>query len=79
MNSLARRIRSLPGRTPDVRPVSAETISAPIEHAASQLIITPGVGAGLSPLTSLVTSDGALIPATGPGGWDQLHAAGRIR
>ena len=28
-------------------------------------------------MTPLVTTDGAIIPATAPGSWGQLHAAGR--
>jgi hypothetical protein len=32
---------------------------------------------GLGPLAPMVTADGALVPATQPGGWDQLRAAGR--
>lgn len=32
---------------------------------------------GLSPLAPIVTADGALVPATSPGAWDQLRAAGR--
>jgi len=79
VNSLARRIRSLPGRKPDARPVSGGTVPGPAVQAGSQLTVTPGTGAGLSPLTSLIASDGAMFPATGPGSWDQLHAAGRIR
>jgi hypothetical protein len=32
---------------------------------------------GLGPSSPIVTADGALIPATQPGGWDQLRAVGR--
>lgn len=41
-------------------------------------VFAPGT-VGLSPLAPMVTADGALVPATAPGTWDQLHAAGRPR
>lgn len=37
---------------------------------------SPGT-VGLGPTAPLVTADGALVPATMPGGWDQLRAVGR--
>lgn len=79
MNSLARRIATLSGRKPPARPVTSGRVPAPATHAAHAVQITPGRGAGLQPVTSLITSDGAMIPATGPGRWDQLVTAGRIK
>jgi hypothetical protein len=46
--------------------------------APSSIIYLQAPGTvGLGPLAPLVTADGALIPATMPGGWDQLRAVGR--
>lgn len=78
MNTLARRIRSLPGRQAALRPVPGRTPGPSVAYAPHQVIIYPGLGAGMSPLSALIASDGAMIPATGPGQWDQLVAAGRI-
>jgi hypothetical protein len=78
VNTLARRIRSLPGRQPALR-AAAGTTPGPAVYVPHQVIIYPGLGAGMSPLSALIASDGAMIPATGPGQWDQLVAAGRIK
>lgn len=78
MNSLARRIRSLPGRAPDLTPARG-VVPTPASSTAYALQVHPGSGAGLVPLNYLIASDGAMFPATGPGGWDHLIAAGRIR
>lgn len=55
---------AMPAGTPDASPSSVIYIDA------------PGT-VGLGPLAPMVTADGALVPATQPGGWDQLRAAGR--
>lgn len=55
---------ALPPGTPEVAPASIIYVQA------------PGT-VGLGPLAPMLTADGALIPATQPGGWDQLRAAGR--
>lgn len=39
-------------------------------------VFAPGT-VGLSPMAPLITADGALVPATSAGAWDQLRAAGR--
>ena len=53
-------------------------VPGPAGFPAHQVTIVPGQGAGITPLSPLITADGAMIPATGPGRWDQLAAAGRI-
>lgn len=55
---------ALPPGTPQFAPSSIIQVFAPST-------------VGLSPLAPMVTSDGALIPATSEGAWDQLRAAGR--
>ena len=80
MSSLARRIIALPGlKPPPARPAAAAAVPGPGGHPAHHVQVQPGHGAALTPLTSLVTSDGAMIPATSPGASDYLHPAGRIR
>jgi hypothetical protein len=78
VNTLNKRIRSLPRRSQNLTQVPGAPAMGAADHAPHQLVMTPGT-VGLSPLSSLITSDGAAIPATGPGQWDQLHAAGRIK
>ena len=56
--------------TPMLMPLVAVTTSA----SAGGAEITSAV----QDLVPLVTADGAVVPATGPGRWDQLRAAGRI-
>lgn len=50
---------------------------APQVAPSSILYVYAPSTVGLGPLAPIVTADGALIPATMPGGWDQLRAAGR--
>jgi hypothetical protein len=78
VNTLARRIRSLPFRQPHLTPAKGATPTPAVNASHGMQVSTPGT-VGLTPLSALVTSDGAMIPATGPGQWDQLVAAGRIR
>lgn len=77
MSSLKHRIATSIGRRPELRPARGG-VPGPAGMPSYQLSIAPGAGAGISPLAPLITADGAMIPATGPGGWDQLAAAGRI-
>lgn len=77
MNSLTRRIVTLGARQPRLTPARG-TVPGPSVHVPHHVQIMPGIGAGLSPLAPLIASDGAAIPATGPGQWDQLIAAGRL-
>jgi hypothetical protein len=77
VNSLARRIISLPRRTPDLTPAGRGSLPGPVSFPSHTMVISPGNGAGIVPNAPLITSDGAAIPARGPGGWDQLAAAGR--
>lgn len=57
------------GDTPLIMPLSLATVSD--EGSGS-------VSMAVSDLVPLVTADGAVVAATGPGRWDQLRAAGRI-
>lgn len=57
---------ALPPGTPDIAP-------------SSQIIVWSPSTVGIGPLAPMVTADGALVPATAPGTWDQLHAAGRSK
>lgn len=80
-NTLARRIMSLPHRSAQsaMTPATGTPAPGPVDFHAHGYQIIPGGGAALTPFSPLITSDGAPIPATGPGQWDQLYAAGRIR
>jgi hypothetical protein len=80
VSSLKARIATLGRRSPDLSPVdklSGQVVPAATQTPGNLVQIVPGVGAGLGPLSPLITSDGAEVPATGPGQWDQLIAAGR--
>jgi hypothetical protein len=57
---------AVPPGTPEFSPASIIYLQA------------PGT-VGLGPLAPMVTADGALVPATMPGGWDQLRQAGRSK
>jgi hypothetical protein len=46
---------------------------------SSQIIVWAPGTVGIGPLAPLLTADGALVPATAPGTWDQLVAAGRSK
>ena len=52
------------------------TGATPMEMPLAQVTVTAG-GVKVGELTPLITADGAPIPATAPGSWAQLHAAGR--
>jgi hypothetical protein len=79
MSTLKARI-ARQGRHPHpARPVTGGAVPGPSATPSHALAVMPGGGAGLTPLTPLITSDGAEIPAAGPGGWDQLNPAGRPR
>jgi hypothetical protein len=41
------------------------------------LVTVTDQGLMVEHMTPLITTDGAMIPATAPGAWGQLHAAGR--
>jgi 2,4-dienoyl-CoA reductase-like NADH-dependent reductase (Old Yellow Enzyme family) len=81
MSSLIRRVLTLPHRSAQaaMTPAAGTAPAGPVDYHAHGYAIYPGSGAGLTPYSPLITSDGAPIPATGPGQWDQLYAAGRIR
>jgi len=72
--------------------VTAQPVPAPVTGSAAsppavmqmplaQVIIQPAdsqyVTIGMQELTPIWTADGAAIPGTAPGRWDQLRAAGR--
>jgi hypothetical protein len=40
-------------------------------------VVMTADGASVERLTPLVTANGAMIPASAPGQWGQVHAAGR--
>jgi hypothetical protein len=50
---------------------------APSASPSSIIYVYAPSTVGLGPTSPIVTADGALIPATMPGGWDQLRAVGR--
>jgi hypothetical protein len=78
VNALKHRIAGQHKAQPDLRPAGrGQIFGAPLASPVSRIQIEPGVGVGLSPLSYLIAADGAPIPATGPGRWDQLVAAGR--
>lgn len=41
------------------------------------MVTRTDAGLAVQDMTPLITADGAMIPATAPGSWGQLHAAGR--
>ena len=57
-----------PGGTPMVMPLSRVTVA----RTGSQYVTV-----GMEGLTPVFTPDGAAIPASAPGRWAQLKAAGR--
>jgi hypothetical protein len=80
VSALKTRIATLGRRSPDLTPVDVSTgavVPAATQTPGGLVQIVPGVGAGIGPLSPLITPDGAEVPATGPGQWDQLIAAGR--
>lgn len=80
MNSLTRRIAGASRRRPRGRPIGQRSrMPGPAHTAGYHMLIEPGTGTGIQPAHSLITSDGAIIPATGPGGWDHTVTAGRIQ
>lgn len=79
-NALKHRVGTLHRRKPYLTPVEpgpTDWYSAGAGPApANVVLIEPGIGAGLTPTSPIYAADGAPIPATGPGMWDQLVAAG---
>jgi hypothetical protein len=55
-------------------------VPAPMETPLAQVTVNPVdnnyVTLAMQDLAPLITADGALIPSTGPGRWDQLALAG---
>jgi len=41
------------------------------------LVTQSDAGIAVQDMTPIITADGAMIPATAPGSWGQLRAAGR--
>jgi hypothetical protein len=76
MSALKSRIATNHQRAPDLAP-AGDGLALGGSPPGALVTIEPGVGAGLGPLSPIIASDGAAIPATGPGRWDQLTAAGR--
>lgn len=79
-NALKHRIGTLHHRGMPLTTVDDHDAMAagglPGEIPGNLVYIEPGIGAGLTPLSPIIAADGAPIPATGPGMWDQLVAAG---
>jgi hypothetical protein len=50
---------------------------APTFSPSSIIYLSAPGTVGLGPMAPMVTADGALVPATMPGGWDQLRQVGR--
>ncbi len=75
MSTLHRRIARQPtaGRQAmgDFHPVAPQ----PMDWSVVRVTFT-GDGATIEEMVPLWTADGAPVPATGPGHWDQLYAAG---
>lgn len=57
---------------PGTLPVPPQDMSMPLT-----VVSVTGDGVSVREAQPLVTADGAMVPATGPGQWQQLHAAGR--
>jgi len=59
---------------------SHPAVPAPMLLPLSQVTVSPSdsgyVTLALQDLAPLITADGAMVPATGPGRWDQLALAG---
>jgi hypothetical protein len=60
---------------------SAATVSGLTVMPVAVVSVNPGIPGyatlAMSELTPIITADGAVIPATMPGRWDQLYQAGR--
>jgi hypothetical protein len=53
------------------------TADTPMVMPIHRVIMTAADGGGVERLAPLITANGAMIPASAPGVWGQVHAAGR--
>jgi hypothetical protein len=78
VSRLHRRImaagQGMPAAMGDYHPVG--TPDTPMVMPLS-LVSRTDAGLTVQDMTPLITADGAMIPATAPGSWGQVHAAGR--
>ena len=76
--TLAHRIRGVGSNTAQAMAGyhPAGNQNTPMAMPIAQVIVTTG-GASVDELTPIYAADGAPIPATAPGSWGQLVAAGR--
>lgn len=78
MSSLQRRIRNagqgMPGAMGDYHPWGTRETPMLMPLA---LVTQSDAGLAVQDMTPIITADGAMIPATAPGSWGQLRAAGR--
>jgi len=72
MSILRDRIATMPDTSLRVK----GTLGGPMMHPTQQIQIYRG-GIASQDLMPLIAPDGAPIPATSPGSWGELYAAGR--
>lgn len=87
MSRIRRRVTSgqnaTPGTAAGYKPVGGSTASPPsvMVMPVARVIVRPAaspyVTVGMEDLTPIWTTDGAAVPASAPGRWGQLRAAGR--
>lgn len=87
MSRIKRRVASgqnaTPGQAAGYKPLAGGSASPPavmVMPVARVLVgptTSPYVTVGMEDLTPIWTADGAPIPASAPGRWGQLRAAGR--
>jgi hypothetical protein len=72
-----------PGRAEGYQPVGGGDASPPsvqvmpVSRVLVGPVTSPYVSLGVEDLTPIWTTDGAPVPASSPGSWGQLRAAGR--
>jgi hypothetical protein len=76
MSWLKKRIARQAGSQAPLSPV-AHNVPGPDFAPPQQILVWAPGTVGLEPMAPMITADGALVPATMPGAWDQLRAAGR--
>jgi hypothetical protein len=77
---LHQRIKSQGSNTSTVMAGGHPAVPAPMATPLAQITVLPVssnyVTLGMEDLAPLTTADGAMVPATSPGRWDQLALAG---
>lgn len=77
---LHHRIKSQAANTANVMSGQRPAVPGPMVLPLARVTVYPAgsnyVTLAMEDLTPIITADGAMVPATGPGSWDQLTLAG---